>query len=93
MATNQEALDQIKQYLNESYSSSTTYSVPKKNDLTFDNTVKKLEHTKIFYIDMRKSRKILTEKYASKDSSFIIRQQQKQMHKKIMRKLKNLGLY
>jgi len=36
---------------------------------------------------------ILTKKYASKDSSFIIRQQQKQMHKKIMRKLKNLGLY
>lgn len=60
MATNQEALDQIKQYLNESYTRSTTYSVPKKNDLTFGNTVKKLEHAKIFYIDMRKSRKILT---------------------------------
>ncbi len=61
MATNQEALDQIKQYLNESYTHSTTYSVPKKNDLTFGNTVKKLEHAKIFYIDMRKSRKILTD--------------------------------
>ena len=61
MATNQEALDQIKQYLNESYTRSTTYSVPKKNDLTFGNTVKKLEHAKIFYIDMRKSRKILTD--------------------------------
>ncbi len=61
MATNQEVLDQIKKYLNESYTHSTTYSVPKKNDLTFGNTVKKLEHAKIFYIDMRKSRKILTD--------------------------------
>ncbi|KPJ55133.1 hypothetical protein AMJ47_01275 [Parcubacteria bacterium DG_72] len=61
MATNQEALDEIKQYLNESYTRSTTYSVPKKDSLTFGNTVKKLEHTKIFYIDMRKSRKILTD--------------------------------
>lgn len=61
MATNQEALEQIKQYLKESYTRSTTYSVPKKNDLTFGNTVKKIEHTKVFYIDMRKSRKILTD--------------------------------
>ncbi len=61
MATNQEALDQIKQYLNESYTRSIIYSVPKKNDLTFGNTVKKLEYAKIFYIDMRKSRKILTD--------------------------------
>ncbi|MCD6149995.1 adenylate/guanylate cyclase domain-containing protein [bacterium] len=61
MATNQEALEQIKQYLNESYNRSITYSVPKKNDLTFGNTVKKIEHAKIFYIDMRKSRKILTD--------------------------------
>ena len=41
MATKQEALDQIKQYLNESYTRSTTYSVPKKNNLTFGNTVKR----------------------------------------------------
>lgn len=61
MTTNNEALDQIKQYLNESYTRSTTNSVPKKNDLTFGNTVKKLEHAKIFYIDMRKSRQILTD--------------------------------
>lgn len=61
MATNQEALDQIEQYLNDSYTRSTTYSVPKKDDLTFGNTVKKLEHAKIFYIDIRKSRKILTD--------------------------------
>ena len=61
MATNQEALDQVKQYLEEPYERSTIYSVPKKNDLTFDNTVKELKHAKIFYIDMRKSRKILTD--------------------------------
>jgi len=61
MTTNNEALSQIKQYLNESYTRSTTNSVPKKNDLTFGNTVKKLEHAKIFYIDMRKSRQILTD--------------------------------
>jgi len=61
MTTNQETLDQIRQYLEESYERSTTYSVPKKSDLTFGNTVKELEHAKIFYIDMRKSRKILTD--------------------------------
>jgi adenylate cyclase len=61
MATNQETLEQVKQYLNASYTHSTTYSVPKKDDLTFGNTVKKLDHAKIFYIDMRKSRKILTD--------------------------------
>jgi len=61
MTTNKEALDQIKQYLNESYTRSNTSSVPKKNDLTFGNTVKKLEHAKIFYIDMRKSRSILSD--------------------------------
>jgi len=61
MATNQEVLEQIKEYLNESYTRSDTYSVPKKPDLTFGNTVKRMEHAKIFYIDMRKSRKILTD--------------------------------
>lgn len=61
MATNQDTLDQIKQYLVEPYERSATYSVPKKSDLTFGNTVKELDHAKIFYIDMRKSRKILTD--------------------------------
>lgn len=61
MATNQEALDQIWQHLNESYTRSETSSIPKKNDLTFANTVKKIKHAKVFYIDMRKSRKILTD--------------------------------
>lgn len=61
MATNKETLEQIECYLNESYIRSETNSVPKKNDLSFGNTVKKIKHSKVFYIDMRKSRKILTD--------------------------------
>lgn len=61
MATNKEILDLIKSYLRESYTRSTTYSVPKKENLTFGNTVKRMEHVKVFYIDMRKSRRILTD--------------------------------
>ena len=61
MASPEEALDQIRQYLNESYTRSDTYSVPKKEDLTFGNTVKIIGHAKVFYIDMRKSRKILSD--------------------------------
>lgn len=61
MATNIETLDQIKQYLEESYTHSSTYSIPKKVDLTFGNTVKIIGHAKVFYIDMRKSRKILSD--------------------------------
>ncbi len=61
MATNQEALSTIKQYLKESYTRATTYSVPQKGDLTFGNTVKTIDHAKVFYIDMRKSRKILAD--------------------------------
>jgi len=61
MATNQETLEAIEQYLKESYTQSETSHVPKKNDLTFENTIKKIKHAKVFYIDMRKSRKILTD--------------------------------
>lgn len=61
MANDKEVLNQIKQYLEEPYLRSTVYSVPKKPNLTFGNTVKELAHAKIFYIDMRKSRKILTD--------------------------------
>lgn len=61
MATNQEALGKIEQYLKESYTRSSTSSIPKKEDLTFGNTVKNIDHVKILYIDMRKSRKILTD--------------------------------
>lgn len=61
MATSREVLEEIKLHLEEPYERSVTYSVPKKPDLTFGNTVKELEHAKVFYIDMRKSRKILTD--------------------------------
>jgi len=61
MATNQETLDKIKEYLNASYEKTETSIVPKKSDLTFGNTVKIIKHTKVFYIDMRKSRKILSD--------------------------------
>ncbi len=61
MATNKETLEQIESYLNESYTRSETDLVPKKSDLTFGNTTKKIKHAKVFYIDMRKSRKILTD--------------------------------
>lgn len=61
MATNEEALEKIKCFLTESYASSVTNSVPKKVDLTFGNTVKVIEHAVVFFIDMRKSRKILSD--------------------------------
>ncbi len=59
MATNQDTFQKIKEYLNQSYTSTDTYGVPKKHELTFGNTVKTMKHAKIFYIDMRKSREIL----------------------------------
>ncbi len=61
MATNQEIFEKIEGYLTESYTRSDTDIVPKKGDLTFGNTVKKMPHVKVFYIDMRKSRKILSD--------------------------------
>ncbi len=59
MATNSEVLITIKSYLAEAYTKSETSIVPKKADLTFGNSVKKMEHAVILYIDMRKSRNIL----------------------------------
>lgn len=60
MTTNDEALSQIKQYLKDSYDSYKTSVIPKKEDLTFGNTIKVIEEVVVFYIDMRKSRQILT---------------------------------
>lgn len=59
MVANQEIAEKIKGYLTESYTPSNANVVPKKADLTFGNSVKKMPHVKVFYIDMRKSRKIL----------------------------------
>lgn len=61
MATNKDTLDKIKEYLNDSYTKTETTVIPKKSDLTFWNTVKTIKHAKVFYIDMRKSRKILSD--------------------------------
>ncbi|MCK9439517.1 hypothetical protein M0Q39_05665 [Patescibacteria group bacterium] len=58
---NEEILDTIKEYLEESYNQTETAIIPKKDNLTFGNTIKKIDHVKVFYIDMRKSRKILTD--------------------------------
>lgn len=52
-------LDTIKSILNDSYTKEDTGKVPKKNDLTFGNTLKKMTHAVVFYVDMRGSRKII----------------------------------
>jgi class 3 adenylate cyclase len=61
MATNQETLDKLDEYLNASYTQQETRIVPKRTDLTFGNTVKKIPHAVVLYVDMRKSRKILSD--------------------------------
>jgi len=61
MATNQETLDIIDDYLNASYVKEDTRVVPKKPDLTFGNTTKKISFAVVIYVDMRKSRKILSD--------------------------------
>jgi class 3 adenylate cyclase len=61
MATNEETLKKVEEYLTEAYTHLDTSLIPKKEDLTFGNTVKEISHVKVFYIDMRKSRKILSD--------------------------------
>ena len=61
MATTQEALDKIEEYLTASYFQDETRIVPKRPDLTFGNTVKKMPHAVVLYVDMRKSKAILSD--------------------------------
>jgi adenylate cyclase len=61
MATHQEILDKVDEYLNEAYVQEDARTVPKRTDLTFGNTVKKIGHTVVLYVDMRKSRRILSD--------------------------------
>lgn len=61
MSTNQEILDIMDNYLNASYVKEDTRVVPKKPDLTFSNTTKKMSFAVVLYVDMRKSRKILSD--------------------------------
>ena len=53
------SMDSIRSMLNDSYKKEDTSVVPKKGDLTFGNTLKKIKHTVVFYVDMRGSRKII----------------------------------
>ena len=61
MATNQEAKDRISDYLGQAYEQEETRVVPKRPDLTFGNTTKKIKHAVVLYVDMRKSKKILSD--------------------------------
>ncbi len=61
MATNQETIDEIEWYLTESYERDDIDYIPKIDDLTFGNTVTRIDLARVFYIDMRKSRKILSD--------------------------------
>lgn len=61
MATNEEILDKLDEYLNQSYTQEEMRVVPKRPDLTFGNTVKKMPFAVVLYVDMRKSRAILSD--------------------------------
>lgn len=61
MASNQDVLDAIEDCLTTAYEKNTGFTIPKKDDLPFWNTVKVIEDAKVFFIDMRKSRKILSD--------------------------------
>ena len=61
MGKNKETLEIIDDYLNASYIKEDTRVVPKKQDLTFGNTTKKMSFAVALYVDMRKSRKILSD--------------------------------
>lgn len=52
-------LSKIREYLDDAYTRETTRGVPKRSDLTFGNTVKRLPHAVVMYVDMRGSRKII----------------------------------
>lgn len=54
-----ENLTTIQGYLTESYHRNDTLGVPKRADLTFGNTIKKMSHAVVFYVDMRSSRKVM----------------------------------
>lgn len=49
----------IRSYLDDSYKREETRGVPKRSDLTFANTIKRMPHAVVVYVDMRGSRRIL----------------------------------
>jgi len=52
-------LKTITSLLSESYSRQDTTGVPKRADLTFGNTIKRIKHAVVLYVDMRSSRKVM----------------------------------
>lgn len=54
-----ENLETIKALLSESYTRQDTSGVPKRADLTFGNTIKRINHAVVLYVDMRSSRKVM----------------------------------
>ena len=56
----------IKSLLNDSYERKETRGVPKRSDLTFGNTLTRMPHAVVMYVDMRGSRKLL-----SKTTAFV----------------------
>lgn len=52
-------LKAINAMLTESYTRQQTTGVPKRADLTFGNTIKRMKHAVVLYVDMRSSRKVM----------------------------------
>jgi adenylate cyclase len=52
-------LAKISSYLDDAYTREETRGVPKRSDLTFANTIKRMPHAVVMYVDMRGSRRIL----------------------------------
>jgi adenylate cyclase len=59
VASRAENLAKITEVLTASYDEQDTRVVPKRTDLTFGNTIKRINHAVVMYVDMRASRKIL----------------------------------
>lgn len=53
-------LETIKSLLTDSYERKETGTVPKRSDLTFGNTLVRMPHAVVMYVDMRGSRKLLS---------------------------------
>jgi adenylate cyclase len=52
-------IDTVFSFLQEPYTTVDTRVIPKRPDLTFSNTTKKIKHATVFYVDMRGSRDII----------------------------------
>lgn len=59
--SHKDSFDVVREILKDNYTTNTGTSIPKKDDLTFDNILKKVENAVVVYLDMRGSRKIMFE--------------------------------